>query len=71
MLLRLDDFNYISWFKSIFSKLDVGSRFHQIELDDESRLISIFMTPFRQYCFKDNHLVFYLYAEISELLGGL
>ena len=35
----------------IFSKLDVNSGFWQIPLDEESRLLTTFVTPFGRYCF--------------------
>ena len=35
----------------IFSKLDANSGFWQIPLDEESRLLTTFVTPFGQYCF--------------------
>ena len=36
----------------IFSKLDAASGFHQIPLDEESRLQTTFITPFGRFCFK-------------------
>ena len=35
----------------IFSKLDANSGFWQIPLDEESRLLTTFVTPFGRYCF--------------------
>ena len=35
----------------IFSKLGANSEFWQIPLDEESRLLTTFVTPFGQYCF--------------------
>ena len=35
----------------IFSKLDVNSGFWQIPLSAASRPLTIFITPFRRYCF--------------------
>ena len=36
---------------SIFSKLDANSGFWQIPLDEESRLLTTFVTPFGRFCF--------------------
>ena len=35
----------------LFSKLDANSGFWQIPLDEESRLLTTFVTPFGRYCF--------------------
>ena len=60
----------------IFSKLDANSRFWQIPLDEESRLLTIFVTPFRRYCF--NRLPFGISSApdifqrtMSRILEGL
>ena len=36
---------------SVFSKLDANSGFHQILLDEESQLLTTFMTPKGRYCY--------------------
>ena len=36
---------------SLFSKLDANSDFWQIPLEEQSRLLTTFITPFRRYCF--------------------
>ena len=40
----------------IFSKLDANSGFWQIPLDESSRLLTTFVTPFGRFCFTGCHL---------------
>ena len=35
----------------VFTKLDANSGFWQISLDEESKLLTTFITPFGRYCF--------------------
>ena len=35
----------------VFSKLDANSGFWQIPLEEKSRLLTTFLTPFGRYCF--------------------
>ena len=60
----------------IFSKLDANSGFLQIPLDEESRLLTTFVTPFGRYCF--NRLPFGISSApeifqrtMSRILEGL
>ena len=59
-----------------FSKLDANSRFWQIPLDPNSRLLTTFITPFGRYCF--NRLPFGISSApevfqrtMSHILEGL
>ena len=61
---------------TIFSKLDANSGFWQIPLDQESRLLTTFVTPFGRYCF--NRLPFGISSApeifqrtLSRILEGL
>ena len=61
---------------NIFTKLDANSGFWQLPLDDESRLLTTFITPYRRYCF--NRLPFGISSApeifqrtISIILEGL
>ena len=42
---------YLSWQENFFSKLHTNSGFWQIPLDPDSRLLTIFLTPFGRFCF--------------------
>ena len=60
----------------VFSKLDANSGFWQIPLDEKSRLLTTFLTPFGRYCF--NKLPFgicsaseHFQKEMSRVLEGL
>ena len=60
----------------IFSKLDANSGFWQIPLDNDSKLLTTFVTPFGRYCF--NRLPFGISSApeifqrtMSRLLEGL
>ena len=37
---------------TVFSKLDAANAYHQLPLDDESRLLTTFITPMGRFCFK-------------------
>ncbi|KAM7281966.1 uncharacterized protein ISCGN_002124 [Ixodes scapularis] len=60
----------------IFSKLDANSGFWQIPLDEKSRLLTTFITPFGRFCF--NRLPFgitsapeHFQRRITQLLQGM
>ncbi|XP_048583904.1 uncharacterized protein K02A2.6-like [Nematostella vectensis] len=60
----------------VFTKLDANSGFWQIPLDEESRLLATFVTPFGRYCF--NRLPFGISSApeifqrtMSRILEGL
>ena len=60
----------------VFSKLDANSGFWQIPLEEESRLLTTFLTPFGRFCF--NKLPFgicsaseHFQKQMSRLLEGL
>ena len=60
----------------VFSKLDANSGFWQISLDEDSRRLTTFLTPFGRFCY--NRLPFGISSApeifsraMSELLGGL
>ena len=60
----------------VFTKLDANSGFWQIPLDEESRLLTTFVTPFGRYCF--NRLPFGISSApeifqraMSRILEGL
>ena len=60
----------------IFSKLDANSGFRQIPLDEESKLLTTFVTPFGRFCF--NRLPFGISSApeifqrtMSKILEGL
>ena len=61
---------------SIFSKLDANSGFWQIKLDDESRKLTTFITPWGRYCF--NRLPYgissapeYFTLKMQSILDGI
>ena len=61
---------------TVFSKLDANSGFWQIPLDEESRLLTTFITSFGRYCF--NKLPFGISSapelfqrRMSTILEGL
>lgn len=61
---------------TVFSKLDCNSGFFQIPLDEESQLMTTFITPFGRYCFK--RLPFGISSgpevfqrEMSHMLAGI
>ena len=61
---------------TVFSKLDANSGFRQIPLEEESRLLTTFITPFGRYCF--NKLPFGISSapelfqrRMSAILEGL
>ena len=60
----------------VFSKLDANSVFWQLPLEEESRLLTTFVTPFGRYCF--NRLPFGICSApeifqqtLSKILEGL
>ena len=60
----------------IFSKLDANSGFWQLPFDEESRLLTTFITPYGRYCF--NRLPFGISSApeifqrtMSEILKGV
>ena len=60
----------------VFTKLDANSGFWQIPMDEESRLLTTFVTPFGRYCF--NRLPFGISSApeifqcaMSRILEGL
>ena len=60
----------------IFSKLDAASGFYQIPLDEESRLLTTFITPFGRFFFKRLHSGISSAPEnfqrrMTELLGDI
>ncbi|KAK3101745.1 hypothetical protein FSP39_006077 [Pinctada imbricata] len=52
MLPNLDDIAPKLRGSTVFSKLDAMCGFHQIPLDEESSLLTTFITPFGRYCYK-------------------
>ncbi|XP_052817965.1 uncharacterized protein K02A2.6-like [Mya arenaria] len=52
MLPNLDDISPKLSGSKVFSKLDASSGFYQIPLDQESCLLTTFITPMGRYCFK-------------------
>ena len=60
----------------VFSKLDANSGFHQVQLSENSRKLTTFITPFGRYCY--NRLPFgissapeYYQKQISSIIEGL
>ena len=53
----------------LFTKLDANSGFWQIPLDEDSKLLTTFITPFSHYCF--NELPFGISSAILEGLDGV
>ena len=76
MLPNLKDISPKLRGSKIFSKLDAVSGFNQIPLDEESRLLTTFITPFGRFCFKRLPFGISSAPEIfqrrmTELLGNI